>query len=135
MSSAVTMLTLPWPVSVNHLWVPIAKYNAKRRTWYGTLVLSEAATAYYTEAGWDILSQRPLPSPWPYQGPVTFLMEVTPPNAGKHDLDNVMKIVLDVLVKTSVLQDDSLIEEIHLFRRRPRAPGTLAITLTPGAAG
>ena len=52
------------------------------------------------------------------------------PNEGKHDLDNLPKVVLDSLRKAGVILDDSYIDELFLWRGATLKGGELRLTLS-----
>ena len=96
---AMLEVALPWPPSVNHYWA------ARGRSRY----LSPRARAWHREA-WAILR-----SSWrgrPMRGEVAVLLVLHPPDRRRRDLDNILKAVLDALVKAQVLGDDSQVAEI-----------------------
>jgi len=103
---------LPWPPSVNHYWA------ARGRGRY----LSPRAQAWHREA-WAVL--RAQKNGGPIKGPVAVTLVLHPPDRRRRDVDNVLKAVLDALVKGGVLRDDSQVEELHVVRRAPSPGGSV----------
>ena len=58
-------------------------------------------------------------------------LDAAPPDKRRRDLDNILKALLDSLVHAGVLIDDEIIDELHIIRLPPAAPGTVFITITP----
>lgn len=106
--------TLPWPPSVNHYWA------ARGRGRY----LSPRAQAWHREA-WAVL--RAQKNGGPIKGPVAVTLVLHPPDRRRRDVDNVLKAVLDALVKGGVLRDDSQVTELHAVRREARRPGGVLV--------
>lgn len=89
-----TEITLPFPPSVNALFV-------NRR---GGRARTKAYDAWIVEAGTQLLTQRPMK----HEGPVTVAITVGLPDKRNRDLDNLLKPLLDLLVRHQVIQDDSV---------------------------
>ena len=124
-----TLLMLPYPPSVNHYWTPVVRFNSRTRMHYAELVLSAKAKQYRESAGWLILSQRPREHCWPYKHAVVLTLKVSPPDQHVRDRDNILKAVLDVLVTSGVLADDSLVQEIHLYSSAPQEGGMIEVCI------
>lgn len=88
-------ICLPFPVSTN------AMYRAVK----GRSILSARARAWKELAGVEIMSQRPVK----HKGPVSIYLEYTPPDKRRRDPDNHLKIVMDALVTSGVIEDDSAV--------------------------
>lgn len=84
------VIGLPIPPSSNSLFA-----NAKKGR-----VRTKNYNAWRTEAGWMLKQQKPKP----IQGPVSIAYEVE--DAGRGDLDNYAKAVLDVLVSHGMIEGD-----------------------------
>jgi crossover junction endodeoxyribonuclease RusA len=109
--------TLPWPPSVNHYW----KSNGTRR------FISPQAKQWLEEAIW-LLKQAKGGRP-PIAGEVAVFVIAWPPDRRRRDLDNLLKAILDALVKAGALQDDHQVAEVHLVRRAPEKPGRVQVVL------
>lgn len=129
MTLPATLLTLPYPPSGNHAHRSIVRYARSTCQPYVDVILSRAAKGYYATAGWEVLTQRPQNHPWPYREGLTVTLHITPPDRGRRDLDNVAKVLIDLLVRSQVIEDDSLIQELHLYRCPSVAPGQVAVSI------
>lgn len=91
---------LPWPPSVNSIW----------RAYKGRNILSQPARIWNDTASKELIIQRPKR----VFGPVTVTIELSPPTARSYDLDNRVKIILDLLVRNTVIQADnaSIVQEL-----------------------
>lgn len=102
------VIQLPFPVSTNALYtnvrgrgrVKTARHNTWRRA-----------------AGWDLEQQKP-PT---VEGPVALDIEYGRPrnrdgskSKVKRDLSNLIKCVEDLLVAHGVIEDDSLVHDLHV---------------------
>jgi len=86
-------VVLPFPPSVNALY----------RSVKGRSILSERYRNWKTEAGMALNLQKPER----FGGPVSILVELTPPNRIRRDIDNAgFKAVLDLLKTYGVIVDD-----------------------------
>lgn len=103
-------LTLPYPPSVNHLYATV---NGHR-------VLSKKGKAY-AHTVWAVCLDQCLASQ--VAAPVRVTLYVYPPDNRRRDLDNILKAVLDSLQKAKVLNNDSDIAELHIFRKETHPPG------------
>ena len=107
-------IDLPWPPSVNRIW---------RNVGYKTLLSSEGRKYYK-------LVQRFAP-PLDHLIPPPYRVEIDafPPDRRRRDLDNILKVGQDSLVKMGIIEDDYLIDEIHLYRKETKKPGRLEIRI------
>lgn len=115
-------LVLPWPPTANHA------YPSGRD---GKRYLSRAGKGYAREVWVAVLQQRRAEvAHEPLAGSLALEVIARPP-PGKHkrDLDNLLKMPLDALVKAGVIEDDALIDRISVRRGLPVAGGELAITI------
>ena len=55
-----------------------------------------------------------------------------PPDKRKRDLDNYMKALLDALTLAQVWEDDSLIDQLSIFRGRQSAGGLVTVKIDLG---
>ena len=87
------IIYLPWPVSTNSMY----------RSIHGRSILSKPARAWTTEAGKRLVAQKPKS----IKGPVRLSLVLCAPTRRAYDLDNHVKIVLDLLVAHGVIEDDN----------------------------
>lgn len=112
-------LTLPYPPTVNGLWVPIAR---------GKLVKSAAYRTWITLAGWEAKASKPDK----IKGPYKISLTVVPPDRRRRDADNILKAVSDLLVSLHIIEDDSLCRELHVYwNAEPQTDGQLVVYLSP----
>lgn len=102
---------LPWPPSVNHYWAARGKGR----------YLSPRARRWTEEAVWAL--RRVKNGHGTVRAPVALYLFAYPPDRRRRDLDNILKAILDALVKAQVLEDDGLVHELHLLRRPPDGQG------------
>lgn len=103
----VLRLVLPYPPSVNGLYVPVAK---------GRLVLSEAGRVFKEQAGWIARDayQAFSESHAPMACDVTLRVDVYRPRR-RGDLSNLLKVVEDAFTGIVYVDDGQIVEE-HLYR-------------------
>ena len=65
----------------------------------------------------------------------TLFVEVYlyPPDRRKRDLDNYMKALLDALTQYGLWEDDSLINQLHIFRGEVIKGGAVIMKISPSA--
>lgn len=104
-------LTLPYPPSLNDRFCQAPD---------GTLHLRKAQRQYRTavqdavHAQWLQMTPRPV---WPLTGRLTVTVWLYAPDRRKRDiLDNPQKALWDALQHAGVLEDDSQIDEGHVYR-------------------
>ena len=86
-------LHLPWPISA----------NSRMGIYRGRAILSKAARTWYAKAEASVAKQR-----WkPVKGPVEIEIQLCAPNKRKYDPDNKIKVILDVLVRAGIIEDDN----------------------------
>lgn len=61
--------------------------------------------------------------------PCSVWINCYPPDRRRRDLDNILKGALDSLVHAKAILDDSLIDELHVLREQPKAPGHVRILI------
>ncbi len=114
-----TSFRLPFPPSVNSYW-----RHGPRGTY-----MSAGGKRFRSEAVADIWNQLGLPKP--LRGRLRMLIELTPPNRCKRDLDNHLKATLDAIQHAQVIEDDEQFDEIIVRRLPVESPGCCDITIIP----
>jgi len=109
--------TLPWPPSVNHYW----RAAGARR------FISPQARRWVEEAVWTLRQAKGTRPP--IQNEVAVFVIAWPPDRRRRDLDNLLKAILDALVKAHIVQDDHQVAELHLVRRAPEKPGRVQVVV------
>jgi len=91
-------LTLPWPPSVNHYWrhVPMGRR--------GVRVLVSAEGRRYQAAVRGLCEGIP-----PVHGAVSICLFAAFPDRRKRDIDNILKSVLDSIVRAGIIDGDEFI--------------------------
>ena len=100
------VLLLPFPVSVNSIW----KANKG-----GGFRKSDAYRAWITEAGWELVRQKPIK----FKGRVGVRIYAIKPDKKVRDLDNIGKAIFDLLVTHKIIEDDRYVDEIHMAWQKP----------------
>lgn len=100
MSNA-TIISLPFPPSVNNLFVNLPGRGRVKTQRYRT---------WRNAAGWDIRAAKPEK----FSGPIEVSVTYARPDNRRRDLDNFFKAVADALVEFEVIEDDSQIQKITL---------------------
>ena len=49
----------------------------------------------------------------------------------RHDIDGIIKQLLDILVKANIIEDDYLIKSLTIELEQPRKPGGVSIQIAP----
>lgn len=88
-----TTILLSWPPSTNDLWRAVRGRN----------ILSRKARLWLELAGKELLEQKIKP----ILGEIEMEIELCSPFNRPFDLDNRVKAVLDLLVKSGIIEDDS----------------------------
>ena len=93
----------------------------------GRSLISEKGRAYRREVGLlTVVHKFPR-----FEGVrLAVTIKASAPDKRLRDLDNIPKALLDALVHAGVLEDDSMIDELHIIRLPPRAPGVVFLTIT-----
>jgi crossover junction endodeoxyribonuclease RusA len=108
-------LTLPYPPSANKIWRYVG----------GEPKLSDEAKVYREHVAIEVIrAGNPR-----LDGRLGIEMLVYPPDNRVRDLDNVQKAILDALEHSRVFENDSQIDEIHVYRRRPWPEGLVNVWL------
>ena len=57
-------------------------------------------------------------------------IQLTPPDARTHDIDNNLKALFDSLTHANFWQDDSFVKELHISYNPPSKPGSILLHST-----
>jgi crossover junction endodeoxyribonuclease RusA len=110
-----TEIELPFPPSVNHYW---------RRVGARTLI-SRAGRSFRIEVE-QLADQAKVQK---QTGPLGIRIDAHPPDNRRRDLDNLLKAPLDAMQHGGMYEDDSQLNEIHLYRRGCVPGGKLIVSL------
>lgn len=91
---------LPYPPTVNTYW----------RNYKGKMIISERGRKYARDVAWLVRGKK-------FKGvKCGIFIRTFMPDSRERDLDNILKALLDSLVKAGVLVDDSIIDDLHVVR-------------------
>jgi crossover junction endodeoxyribonuclease RusA len=110
---------LRWPPSSNHFYAVVR----------GRKIISSAGRRYQEDSALLLLAQVPKSSR--LTGRAGIHIRAFPPDHRKRDLDNLVKPVLDVLVKAHVIEDDSLFDDERITRGHTTPGGMIELTIWP----
>jgi crossover junction endodeoxyribonuclease RusA len=118
----VIRLVLPYPPSVNRYW---------RNLPGSRVVISAEGRQYRAQVIADVAARRARDRNMPrtLHLPVAVSVRVHAPDRRVRDLDNLPKAVLDALTHARVWEDDSLVDELHLYRCAPMRGGSIAVSI------
>ena len=112
------ILNLPWPPTVN------SYYKTARS---GHKYLDKSVRAYREQVEEAIHEQVPGLT---LDEPLFLDVHLHPPDARKRDLDNYMKGLLDALTIARLWEDDSLIDQLHIYRGNKATGGAVVIEIS-----
>lgn len=112
------VLYLPWPPTINDY------YGVTRR---GQRFLKKRATDYRKQVAECLHEQCPALHLDEHLFVEVYL---APPDNRKRDLDNYMKGLLDALTEGKLWVDDSLVDQLHIYRCATEARGKVRIELS-----
>jgi len=110
-----TVLTLPWPPSVNHYWRHVG----------ARVLISRQGREYRRAVIRDLQLQTFPPSGKHHRLAVNI--NVFPPDRRRRDLDNLLKSVLDAMEHAGVYADDAQIDQLIVSRREALPGGQLTV--------
>lgn len=116
-------LTLPYPLTVNHMY--------DTRGFGGAKCLKPGARVYRTVAAMrcnDARNRGELGRD-PLTGRLAVTVQVRAPDRRSRDLDNLGKCLLDALTKAGVWQDDSQIDRLTFIRSEPIKGGACIVSI------
>lgn len=117
---------LPFPPSVN-------AYYRHVRIGVCNRVLISAKGREYSQAVAVIVKPMIAVGPYPILRDIGITINVTPPDRRVHDIDNLLKGLLDSLTKAGLWKDDSQLSRI-LIQRMPVDPHNGSVHITVEAA-
>lgn len=100
---SITFWIEPFPPSTNHLFANVAGRGR---------IKSEAYRTWINAAGWDVAKARPGKISGHINLKLTFCESKRRSNS---DLSNRIKAVEDLLVRHGVIDDDSLVDDLHVL--------------------
>ena len=112
------ILYLPWPPTVNHY------YKVARN---GARYLDKRVKVFREEVCESIAEQCP---GLRLSDPIFMEVYLFPPDRRKRDLDNYMKGLLDGLTEAGMWDDDSLIDQLHIYRGEVVSAGYVKIEIS-----
>jgi crossover junction endodeoxyribonuclease RusA len=115
-------LVLPYPPSVNTYWRHLSKGPLAGRT-----LISERGRNFRNAVEETLLVERIRKAP---DGNLSVTIEARMPDKRKRDLDNIPKAVLDALTHCGFWIDDSLIDDLRVWRS-DRMGGEVIVTVEP----
>lgn len=113
------VVELPWPPSVNTYW-----RHPSSGPLAGRHLISEVGRSYRQEVWHATVNHREM-----IDCRIGMKIEAFPPDKRRRDLDNILKSLLDSLVFSKVIVDDSLIDELCICRREVSAIGAVVVTI------
>jgi crossover junction endodeoxyribonuclease RusA len=94
---------------------------------HGRLIASPKYRQWCDDAATSILAQRRgfavIPPPY------VLRIDVRPPDRRRRDIDNLVKPVADALVRAGIIEDDSLVDVLSVWRDAPVKGGELRVTI------
>lgn len=119
-------LTLAYPPTLNSIWRAVVVRVAPKPI--ARVLLSERGRRYRREVIDQVRQQG---QPRMSSGVrLALVLEAWPPDRRVRDLSNLPKALEDALTHAGVWADDSLIDELHVYRRSPRKPASVDVTIT-----
>jgi crossover junction endodeoxyribonuclease RusA len=112
-------LDLPWPPSTNSLYRSVQIHGRPR------VLLSKDARDYHAMVRRRVQIER-LPE-FGDLDRIEVVILARPPDRRKRDLDNLLKSVLDALVKGGAIPDDSQIDKLAILRGQPLKGGAITV--------
>ena len=106
-------LALPWPPSVNKVWVPVE----------GQLKLNHKVREYRRRVA------REVKIPGHLAGRLWMTVEAFPPRKNSADLDNLYKVALDSMQHAGFFSNDAAIDRLEIVRKGVKKGGLLVVTV------
>ncbi len=119
-------LVLPFPPSVNHYLVKSVRYA--RGKGYVHVAVSKNGINYRGDVLERVFGNK-------VKGRVSVYIELCPPTAGKYDLDNFPKVLLDSLTHAKLWSDDECVDKLTIERGEIDRPnGHCVVKIYPYAS-
>ena len=121
---------LPYPPSVNHY----KKVGRIVKTKTGKLYQQRKNTCHTEKFYFDvyILTKQSIPLEWPrFCDSATFSLNVYvyPPDNKKRDLDNILKVLIDSLVRAHIIKDDHQIHRLYVEKCEIMCQGQVIVRI------
>jgi len=113
-------LMLPFPPTINSYYQVVGRTRGVKR-------ISKAGLAFRNSVAMDVHEQLGAPPFLTY--PLSLTCILYPPDKRTRDLDNYMKALLDALTCAKVWEDDSLIDQHHIYRGIPMHGGLVHVRI------
>lgn len=114
------VLHLPWAPTVN------SYYSHTRNG----VFISKKGRMYRESVEKDVYEQLPGIGERTIDYPITMDVYMFPPDRRKRDLDNYMKALQDALTICKLWEDDSLIDQLHIFRGGVLPSGSIVVSIS-----
>jgi crossover junction endodeoxyribonuclease RusA len=96
-------IELPWPPTVNHLYINLRHGKGRAK--------SPQYKLWQEKAGWAVKEQRP----GKISGTYSLSLYCHRPDRRKRDIGNLIKAIEDLLVELQVIPDDSKCSDVHAY--------------------
>lgn len=127
-------LDLPWPPSVNHYKRGGSVVRTKSGQLYQQRVNTNETKQFYFDvyiiaknainSGENLWKKSLLDNEY-----FAIKIYASPPDKKKRDIDNILKVLLDSLVRASVIEDDSFIRKLYVEKIAPEKGGKVRVEL------
>lgn len=121
-------LVLAYPPSLNTIWRAVVVWSARQGGHVAKVLLSRAGRKYRKRVA-EQVRQQGQPR-LPDGARLVLTLEVSPPDRRARDLSNIPKALEDALTHAGVWADDSLIDELHIYRCLPKQPPQVVATVS-----
>lgn len=121
-------LVLAYPPSLNTIWRAVVVRSAQQDGHVAKVLLSRAGRKYRKRVA-EQVRQQGQPR-LPDGARLVLTLEVSPPDRRARDLSNIPKALEDALTHAGVWADDSLIDELHIYRCLPQQPPQVVATVS-----
>jgi crossover junction endodeoxyribonuclease RusA len=125
-------LKLPWPPSVNHYKKAGRLIKTRTGKTYQQRIDTSETKAFYFQVyrlcrdkmppGWTELAENTIYS---------LKIYAYPPDNRKRDLDNILKVLCDSLVKAQAISDDSKIHQLYIEKCSVAQGGEVIVRIHP----
>lgn len=135
-AKSATMLTTPWPPTVNSYWRPhvLEVTPSAKNGWQKyqvVMTLTKRARLFRSEVHVAIRKQLGHARLVPYSTPVRIDVELRAPDRRTRDIDNNLKALLDSFTHAGVWTDDAVVDEITVRRGRQIKDGCAIVLIAP----